>query len=138
QLQGVQAVAGAPHQAEAELLPGRHGTDRLPELVLVVRDDHRILRFSRHGGTVLSLGSGPRHTGRRPVVWDYYTRPRGIAQMVQGNISKIAALQRRTPPPGRRAAASVAVRLGPARPFLLHIHAQILHVPLVVAEGVEV
>ena len=42
QLQGVQAVAGAPGQTEAQLLPGDHGAHRLPELILVVGHDHRV------------------------------------------------------------------------------------------------
>ena len=51
QLEGVQAVAGASHQPKAQLLPGNHGTDRLPELVLVVGHDHRIGRSGLHGVT---------------------------------------------------------------------------------------
>ena len=54
QLKGVQPVAGASHQAEAEILPGRHHTDRLPQLVLVIRHNYRVLRFSSHGASVLS------------------------------------------------------------------------------------
>ena len=54
QLKGVQSVAGAPHQAEAKVLPGRHHADRLPQFVLVIRHNHRVRRFSSHGVSVLS------------------------------------------------------------------------------------
>ena len=42
QLEGIQTVAGAAHQQEAELLPGDHAAHRLPKLVLVVGDYHSI------------------------------------------------------------------------------------------------
>ena len=51
QLKGVQSVAGAPHQAEAIVLPGDHGTHRFPQLVLVVGHDHGILRLCSHWAT---------------------------------------------------------------------------------------
>ena len=49
QLEGIQPVAGAAHQAESQLPPGDHGTHRLPQLVLVVRSHHCVGRLGRHG-----------------------------------------------------------------------------------------
>ena len=42
QLEGVQPIAGTARQTEAQLLPWNHGADCLPQLVLVVRDNHRV------------------------------------------------------------------------------------------------
>ena len=54
QLEGVQPVAGVSNKAEAQLLPGYHGADGLPELVLVVRDYDGVKRLRAHLDPVLS------------------------------------------------------------------------------------
>ncbi len=49
QLQGVQPVARACHQPEAVILPRDHGAHTLPQLVLIIRDNHGIQVLSCHG-----------------------------------------------------------------------------------------
>ena len=53
QLQGVQPVAGAAHQAEPQLLPGHHGAYGLAQHVLVVGHNDGVNGFGSHVGSFL-------------------------------------------------------------------------------------
>ena len=77
QLEGIQPIAGASQQTKPMILPGDHGAYRLPELVLIVGDNHGVQRLCCHWGTC----PFPQKSRRKPVVYTprfsfalYYSR----------------------------------------------------------------